>query len=258
MIFCFSLTSNKSIFFGLQASLRNLKSQQIKLLVLSADLKPRYVANQIILQALACNDDIRIVCVPNLAQFTKTLLNFACYAFVITNDKWSELTELEQWTTELIRINFPLPSIIKSHFGVRNEKQPIHHQMDVDELQFKQRKEHNSNEKNIDVNHLHLIRDCCNTNQRVFVPKNGINMKPIALEIESLNNMKTDFISLDTYDNSTAEPLTFSSSKNSDRFFKKKGKRPLTLYRELTIHKIQNNPNKVKKLKSKNNKNKKK
>lgn len=255
----FLINSNKSIFCGLQASIRKLKSGQIKMLVLSADLKPRYVANQIILQALACNENIRIICVPNLTNLTKTLLNFTCYAFVIVDRIWSQLSQLDQWTDKIISNNFPLPSIINAHFAKRREnKRSEISAMEVDAPQTKLQQLADSNGSSADLTYLHLTRVNCKANQRAFVPRNGINLKPIALEIESLNKIKSDFISLDTYDGATEQPSTFdfSHTKGHYKNSKKKGKTPLTLYRESTIHKIQNNPNKIKKLKNKLNKKK--
>lgn len=246
-----SLINSKFIFCGLQASLRKLKSGQIKLLVLSADLKPRYVANQIILQALACNEDIRIVCVPNLASWSTSLFNFSCYAFVISQENWTELLELDQWTANLISTKFPLPSIITTQLAKRKQNKQ-NYAMDVVESKTAPNRLQNSNEKYVDINDLYLLKHDGKAEQRAFVPQNGINLKPIALEIESLNKMKTDFVSLDTYDNSN-EASTLSHKPSG---YKHSKKRPLTLYRELTIHKIQNNPNKVKKFKNKNKKNK--
>lgn len=229
---------------GLQASIRKLKTGQIRLLALSADLKPKYVANQIILQALACNDDIRILCISNLATLTQSLFNFSCYSFVITDEKWGDFLKLDKWTTALIKEHFPIPSVIQAHFMKRraNDGNP----MEVDAPQPKKRSPINSSEMPFKVSGLHLTRDSCNSNERAFVPKNAINLKPIALEMGSLNKIKSDFISLDTYDTDRA-----STYKNP----MKTRKRPLTLYRELTVNKVQSNPNKVKKIKHKKDKN---
>lgn len=246
----------------MQASIRKLKSGHIKLLILSADLKPRYVANQIIVQALASNPYIHILCVANMAIFTQTLLNFSCYAFVVGHEHWPEMPELNLWTVKIVAENFPLPQTIKEHYAKRpdsNTSIP----MEVDEqCRIKKQKETIDTKSIVgvdDVKRLHLTRD---TNQRAFIPKNGINLKRIALEIESLNKIKSDFISLQTYSNSSDEPTSsssfdFKSFKGYEKNAKKNGKRPLTLYRELTIHKIQNNPNKIKKIKDKKNKKKK-
>lgn len=242
----------------MQASIRKLKSGHIKLLVLSADLKPRYVANQIIVQALANNADIRILCVANMAIFTQNLLNFSCYAFVVGHEHWLEMLELNAWTAKIIDENFPLPLFIKEHYA---KQQDSHSSisMEVDEeyqiIKQKVPSDPNFVAGNFNLKHLHLTRNNCD---RAFVPKNAINLKPIALEIESLNKIKSDFISLETYNNSNDEASTFDfkSVKRSENQAKKKGKRPLAMYRELTIHKIQNNPNKVKKIKDKKNKRK--
>lgn len=220
------------------------------------------MANQIIVQALANNSDIRILCVANMTIFTQTLLNFSCYAFVVGHEHWFEMSELDRWTAKIVEENFPLPQLIKEHYAKQQESDSII-PMEVDEQnQMRKPKEIIATKSILDVGdlkYLHLIRNNCDAHQRAFVPKNGINLKPIALEIESLNKIKSDFISLETYSNSNEEASTFDSksSRGFEKNAKKKGKRPLTLYRELTIHKIQNNPNKVKKVKDKKNKKKK-
>lgn len=232
--------SCRPIHYGLQVSIRKLKSGQIKLLVLSADLKPKYVANQIILQAFAANEDIRILCVSSLANLIQPILNFSCYAFVI--DDWSQFGELEKWTAEMISEHFPVPATIQKYFDQRRESKNC--LMEVDKSNSKQIQ---MPEEVIEASRYYLKKS--ESNQRAFVPNNAINLKPIALEIESLNKIKSDFISLATYDGT-------NDQSTSSKHFKKSKKRPLTLYRELTIHKIQSNPNKVKKIKDKKNKKK--
>lgn len=239
----------------MQASIRKLKSGRNKLLVLSADLKPRYVANQIIVQALSNNPDIRILCVANMTKFTEILLNFPCYALVVGSEHWCEMPELDTWTTKIIGENFPLPPLIKEHF-TKQQNLNAETPMEVDD-QCHIGKQNDIPAKNIlgdcDSERLYLTRHC-DANERAFVPKNAINLKPIALEIQPLNKIKSDFISLETYSNSNDRPQC--SDFKSPKGFQRKGKRPLALYRELTIHKIQNNPNKVKKSKDKKNKKK--
>lgn len=210
------------------------------------------MANQIIVQALANNPDIRILCVPNMVNFTQTLLHFPCYAFVVGHECWHQMTELDVWSAEIVRESFPLPQFIEDHFAKRQRTTDSSVPMDIDEQTHVKKRNESVDSKHIvrdsDVKHLHLKRDGCNARQqRSFVPKNGMNLKPIGLEIESLNQIKSDFVSLETYDNE-ASAFDFGSRAKG---FKKMAKRPLALYRELTINKIQNNPNKVKKPKDK-------
>lgn len=100
-------------------------------------------------------------------------------------------------------------------------------------------------DETVDVDRFYLTRDNCEENKRAFIPRNAMNLKPIALELESLNKIKSDFISLDSY-----ESNDHNHSKNIQKS-KKHKKTPLLLYRELTVHKVQNNPNKIKKFKDK-------
>lgn len=195
------------------------------------------MANQIILQAFASNEEIRIICVPNLAALIQSIVNFSCYAFVI--DNWSECAELDKWSAKLICKYFPVPTTIQSYFKQRRENSNC--QMEVDEPVSKMQRSPNVT---IEVSRFYLTKDPSKQNQRAFIPKNAINLKPIALELESLNKIKSDYISLDTYDGNSNQP---SLSKHA----KKHKKRPLTLYRELTINKVQSNPKKAKKFKNK-------
>lgn len=137
----------------------------------------------------------------------------------------------------IINENYPVPEIVQAHFAQRQNEGTC--SMEVDKHQAKRTTE------KIDVDHLYLPKNSFDSNERAFVPKNGINLKPIALEIESLNKIKSDYISLDAIDGSSTHTTGFH--KKSKKLFKT----PLALYRDLTVHKIQNNPNKAKKQKNK-------
>lgn len=253
-MFLFLKFRSRPIHYGLQASVRKLETGQIKLLVLSADLKPRFVANQIILLALGANHETRIVCVPNLDILMLPLLNFSCYAFVISEESWSRFPDLDKWTADLVEKHFPVSEVIDAYFTEPRYK-TTSCSMETDGSD-----EHTSRraEEKIDFDSIYLTRDESKPNQRAFVPKNAINLKPIALEIESLNKVKSDYISLDTFD-ANSGPSTRQNTnceKDVGSKLKKKRKPPLVLYRPLTLEKVQNNPNKVKKIRNKKNKNK--
>lgn len=220
----------------------------MKLLVISADLKPRFVVNQIILLALGANQETRILCVPNMEKLMQPIVNFPCFAFVITNDSWSRFSELDKWTADLIENHFPVSHVIEACFGPPTDDKTTC-RMEIDEPN----KKIPSVEEKVDFDSIYLTRGNSEPNQRVFVPKNAINMKPIALELEALNKIKSDFISLDAFDSSGGP----SSSQNQNyttefqKKLKKKRRTPLVLYRALTVQKVQSNPNKVKKIKNK-------
>lgn len=229
----------------------------MKLLVLSADLKPRYIANQIILLALGANEGIRILCVPNMKNVFEPILNFTCYAFVISAENLSRFAELDKWTANLIDKHFPVSPIIEAHFGNRRNKNQTcpPDAMDVDELEAQSCKQISSSIETVDFDQIYLTRKNCEPNRRAFVPNNAVNLKPIAFELESLNKIKSDFISLDTYDNSSGGPSTSQHPKYPNEFPNKKQKKkktPLVLYKPLIVHKVQSNPNKEKKHKNKN------
>lgn len=224
----------------------------MKLLIISADLKPRFVVNQIILLALGANQETRILCVPNMDKLMQPILNFPCFAFVISNESWSRFSALDEWTAELVEKHFPVSDVNEAYFGQQKDDKTTC-SMEIDEPETKSAKKFGSVEEKIDLNSIYLTRDKSEPNQRVFVPKNAINMKPIALELESLNKIKSDYISLDAY-GSSAGPSSSqnpNNTKESEKKLKRKRKTPLVLYRALTVHKVQSNPNKVKKNKNK-------
>lgn len=226
--------------------MRRLKVGRIRLLVLSADLKPRYVINQIILLALARNEAIRILCVPNLEEEIKQVVDFQCLAFAIEDTDSSEFHKLFDWCQILTTERYPVPPLIGAYFDARrqrsseNETVPMETETasiicgpcDVTPL-----------------SDLHLTRSNAAGGQRAFIPKNATNFKPLSFEVTSLDKIKSDFISLDAFDSDG------DSSKNpsSPRFMPtKKYARALDMmegrqrYLPATIKRYTGNPGKKK------------
>lgn len=80
------------------------------MLVISADLKPRYIVNQIILLALARNPAISILCVPQLSQQLREVVNFPCFCMAIAGDTSVELQPILDWCQTMVTEHHPKPS----------------------------------------------------------------------------------------------------------------------------------------------------
>lgn len=67
------------------------------MLFISADIKPRYAANQIILLTLFHNQQTQIFCVPNLNQELSKILPFPCFCFAIRANSGLNTKPLWEW-----------------------------------------------------------------------------------------------------------------------------------------------------------------
>lgn len=182
----------------MSSTLRKIKNGRVRILIVSADLKPRYVINQIILLALARNEATKILCVPNLENEMKTLVDFQCFAFAINDNESSEYRKLFEWCEIVTTERYPVPTLIRTYFNTRRrttdtEIESIPMDTDSGSAQCSRCNE-------IPLSDLYLIRSCTEPKQRAFIPKNAINLKPLSFDVMSLDKIKSDFISLDTFD----------------------------------------------------------
>lgn len=233
----FFIYRERPIRYGLRESIRNLETGRNKLLAISAELKPRYVVNQIILQALSCNEQINIFCIPNMESLMYDYVKFPCFAFIIIENDLPAFEKLFTWSTNVIQNIHKVPVSISSYFAEGNQLE----QMDMNEIEYKELAPHEDN-----VHHLYLFEENNSFSQRAFIPKNAINLKPSTLKIDPLNQIRSDFISLNTFDHSS--PISISKPRKGNKLHGKKDDRkkvmtPMRLYQALTIHKIQGNSN---------------
>lgn len=202
--------------YGLSSVLRRLKGGRVRVVILSADLKPRYVINQIILLALARNVTITILCVPNLEQEMKSLLDFQCFAFAINDSDSSELHKLFEWCQIVTSERHPVPKLIREYFRTRQQTSSA-----IDSIPMEMDNALAQRSTNVErsLRDLHLIRSSTAPEQRAFIPKNAISFKPLSFDVTSLDKIKSDFISLDAFDSDdsrTINPLQLPPSTSQE------------------------------------------
>lgn len=208
----------------MRSSLRWIKTGKAKLLLISADLKPRYVINQIILLALSKSAGISILCVPQLELLLKETHEFECFCVSVADA--AEVSNLIGWGRKLTECHYPVPPEIVSNFVQREKSTP----MEVDAAQTPA----NQTEA-ISVDKLYLR---ANTGeQRTFVPKNAINLKPLSFKVDSLAKDTNDFISIDNFNSDESarkQKFAKKSKTKSQPLLSKQNK-----YMPTTVWKIQ-------------------
>lgn len=228
----------------------------MKLLVLSADLKPRYVINQIILKAIASNEGISIFLVSGLQSPLQAIVDFSCFAFVITDAGWQQLPELRQWCTENTRSHYPIPEIITSYYKQRKNVLASTNDIDM-ECDSSNTIPTSSAVETVHSSDLHLPKVYA---KRAFVPQNAANFKPVAFKIQTIKHTKNDFISLELPGGSSDQQPNKNKRKREQEQNKEKKRKKVKsdasiIYQSLIIHKVQNSSgNKEKKLLKKNKK----
>lgn len=182
------------IAYGLSSSLRRIKHGGVRVLVLSADLKPRYVINQIILLALARNEAINILCVSNLEQEVKSLVDFQCFALSINDTPASAFHKLFDWCRIVTSERYPVPQLIQTYFSARRRPST-----EIKSIPMETEPE-STESTETPLSSFYLTRSSTAPEQRAFLPKNAINFKPLSFDVASLGQIKSDFISLDAFD----------------------------------------------------------
>lgn len=179
---------SKSLTYGLSSCLRRLKSGTVNTLIISADLKPRYVINQIILLALTRNKSINVVCVSNLNNRLSQILPFSCFCFCMVKHDDDRLRPIIGWCKSIIEINHPIDQQY-CHIPQKNETQ----NQDEDSNILEAANATNIEMQAVSFEKLYLMKPAC---ERAFVPNNS----KICKTFTSSN----DFISLG--DNNEHEP----------------------------------------------------
>lgn len=198
----------------------------MKLLVISSDLKPRYVINQIILKAISSNDGINILVVPGLNGHLQGIVGFPCFAFVVDTDGCQQLAELNDWCSDILRIHHPVPDTILSYYAQRRRVLANANDIIMDDNSSIPIKCANDPENSS----KYLLHKDANCDQRAFVPQNAALLKPVAYNVQTLKQTKSDFISLDV----------LGGANQTKKRPKKEKKKATQLYQPLVIHKVQN------------------
>lgn len=250
----------KQIAYGIRSTIRKIKEGKCDIVILSAELKPRYVINQVILLALAHNEAVNIFCVPNLAEIMKEFISFPCFAFtLIVNDReCTKLDDLLHWCAIRKEQSHPVPNTITEYFSLKNNRKPVSEDVEVNLLKLE------SDEKDsesVDFTKLYLIKKTEGP-KRLFVPENASDLKPLLSNVARSTFDQSDFISLSSSlsidEDEEAKPTEKMIYVPSNQILPpKKGLKrknepePRRQYHNLTINKVQGNPQKVKKDKKK-------
>lgn len=156
--------------------MRQLKTGRVSTLVVSADLKPRYIVNQIILLAFARNPAVRVLCVPQLNQLLREIVPFACFCMAITSDAAADLEPVVEWCKATVAKHHPKPEDrtvidLKLYSSIGQSDECSKNAIEMEDVSFER---------------LYLLRKPSGT--RSFVPANASDAVTDA--------PKNDFISL--------------------------------------------------------------
>lgn len=184
---CSNFLYRRSTIFGLSACVSQLRHGRVQILVLSADLKPRYVVNQIILLALAHNPDTRVLCLTRLNERLSAIVPFSCFCMAITTDGPDALRPLVDWCKAIIDQYHPNPNL-----NVRQVKKRV----PIESSSPAEGVKDSAEMEDVSFDNLYLTKSTKGT--RSFVPSNAIK------SVQTTN----DFISL-------GSTMTKSSDKTS-------------------------------------------
>lgn len=98
------------ITLGLNATLRSLNEGKVKVLIISASIRPKHIVDQIIMLALGRNDQIHILCVPQLNQLLANALGFStCICLSLSGDLDQPQLERPLRIIRNLAARFPTP-----------------------------------------------------------------------------------------------------------------------------------------------------
>lgn len=209
--------------FGLRSSLRRIQNGHVKILLISNDLKPRYVVNQIILLTLSKNINVNILCVPKIHDLLKEIVGFACFGLTFENDLPPSMQKFSNWSQKLIENEYPVPEELLTNFIKKSETIPM--DLDLGESSII------TGNDSVNFDKIYLKAE--SNEKRTFVPINALNLKPLSFEVQCLAKDKSDFISID--DN--AEKIHTTNLPNISKSFNQ-NKNKQNKYMPTTVWKI--------------------
>lgn len=235
--------SKKPIRFGLRESIKTFKSDNTRLVAISDNLKPRYVVNRIILRAIAYNKGINIICLPNMDKLIQKLLGFTCFALTITENKMQEFDEIFNWCHEILIVSQETSSLNQSTFSEQGFKK-----CDGSEIEQVQNTNKLSYENDgLNFKQIYLSSGDNMLGQRVFHPVNSEHFKPMDLILEPIKQIRSDFIQVNKFDakgSINIEPYV-GRKRNQNKRTNNYAEKLIDIYQPLTLHKIQQNPQKM-------------
>lgn len=254
-------TTNQWITFGLNSTLRALKNKStIDILLISADIKPQFVIEQIIFQTLTQNAQTKILCIPNMDELFKKFLKFSCLCLMLSNSSESPYRNAIKWISDLSK-NYPVTKSFAELLSTIVRKSTDDQCSMIVEESVRQKDDSTAVEA-IDFSELYVRKI---SSQRAFVPNDGSKQGRLKT-VKPMTNDGSDYISFsnDTVmenEHKTLKTDIHSNAQKSatSKVSKKKKKKPKTVkeaivpsenlfnYITLKVNKIQGNPNKRKK-----------
>lgn len=231
-----------------------MKQNIVDALILSANIKPKFIVENIMSLAIFNNPKVKIICVPELDEKLDSILGFKsclCLAFfdIAKNAQYQNLWNwLEICGQRFIKAQLEMRQII---FPLISNKTALTAKSVEPKTKSKL-----SNYKTISIDDF-IVKKPSEKNERGYLPENAKEKKKSAVQ-----NEWTDFISLNSDISDTQfikKPetskkfgFTTAATKNQKRKpigpassqFKKGDS--LFKYNPLKINKIQSNPNKLK------------
>ncbi|CAD7089285.1 unnamed protein product [Hermetia illucens] len=198
--------SGDNLFIGLSKIVREINRNTDVYFFLSTDIKPKFVATQIINLTLSKHKSCKVLCVPNLKALTKFLFGIESIAFGYRS---GQCPLVEKWITDTQASSFPVSERILRYYSQsmnsvdnKNIKEPI-------------RKNINKPEDVVHVESLFLKRKT--NSQRAFTPQSADNSKPLELDqLEPEPAEWADFISLSVKPKSKVEQMEIDGDDEDD------------------------------------------
>lgn len=179
-----------------------------------------------------------------MGTLTQKLLGFSCAAFIITANQSHEFDELFNWCHKILMDFHEISSLNQSTFS-----EQCFRKCSGPDNSYQIRNKVSYEDDGLNFNQIYLSSEDFTPGQRAFHPVNSGHCKPLNLILKSLNQNKSDFIQLDTFDATDSLPIgsnlkkKHKQHKNTNR--NKYMEKLTDLYHPLTINKIQQNPQKI-------------
>lgn len=229
---------------GLRATLRHIQTGGSDVLLLSADIRPKFIVDQIILLAVGHNPHVRCLLLPGLRQLLATTLGLpTCMCVSLTRIAGSEpFAELWQAVGQLVQ-QHPVPRTHQRRM-LRGKVSASGKQSSAMDVNVATATRHQPRRElpAIAVEELYVKRSA-QTGERGFVPA-GTVLRP---DVTAATQW-SDYISLGNGGNSAKKPATINMSAIEQMKRKMKlpaGPKPGS-YVTLTVNRVQGNPDKIK------------
>lgn len=225
---------------GLNATLRALGKGKVNVLIISASIRPKHIVDQCIMLALGQNEGISILCVPKLNELLADSIGFcSCLCFSLSGDLTHQSFQKLMQLITLFSSRFTMPS---SYIRpIASKIQPKHHGQ-------------------LFQNPKKLLSPVPFDDIYVAKPPAGRNFVPTGTILQTTNNKDwSEFISFSgavksavkTKEKHSLKHLQTQPSKKKNFMAYQKIHLKKTNYINLSVNRIQPNPNKVKKPKKK-------